>query len=76
MSDGKKLRAFRMKLRLSQKELAEQLGLRAWIPAWEGGSFPPPPFIWVALEKLENQREREKLSSQTRRRPGSRRRSF
>jgi transcriptional regulator with XRE-family HTH domain len=69
MSKGKKLKAIRMKLRLSQKELADLLGLQSWIPAWEGGSFPPPPFIWLALAKLENQRKREQLSSLTRRNP-------
>jgi transcriptional regulator with XRE-family HTH domain len=76
MSEGKKLKAIRMKLRLSQKELADLLGLQAWIPAWEGGSFPPPPFIWLAMAKLENQREREKQSGLARRSPGNRRRNY
>lgn len=74
MSDHKKLRAFRMNLRLSQKELANLLGLHSWIPAWEGGSFPPPPYIWRALAKLKIERQGEKPSSATRRSPKSRRR--
>ena len=60
MSEAKKLRAFRLKLRLSQKELAGILGMKSWIPAWEGGRCTPPPFVWLALAKLENQRKLEK----------------
>jgi transcriptional regulator with XRE-family HTH domain len=63
MSEAKKLRAFRLKLRLSQKELAGILGMKSWIPAWEGGRGTPPPFVWLALAKLENQMKLEKQGS-------------
>jgi transcriptional regulator with XRE-family HTH domain len=57
MSEGKKLRAFRIKLRLSQKELGNLLGTKRWIPYWECGRYPTPPYIWQALEKLENKKK-------------------
>lgn len=58
MTDAKRLRACRTKLRLSQKELANLLGTKRWISHWESGRFQPPPFVWLALEKLEVQRQR------------------
>jgi len=57
MSEGQKLRNSRMKLRLTQKELANLLGLRRWISSWERGQTPPPPYIWRALAKLENDKK-------------------
>jgi len=56
MSEGKRLRAFRIKLRLSQKELEDLLGMKRWISNWESGRYPPPRYIWLALAKLENEK--------------------
>jgi transcriptional regulator with XRE-family HTH domain len=77
MSEAKRLRAFRMKLRLSQKELENLLGMKRWISNWESGRYPPPRYIWLALEKLENEKNqadqnRSSLSTKGRRRLVSR----
>ncbi len=64
MTDGKRLKALRVKLNLSQKELAKLIGMHSWIPAWESGRCAPPRFIWAAMAKLED----EKKSKVTRRR--------
>jgi transcriptional regulator with XRE-family HTH domain len=65
MSEAKRLRAFRIKLRLSQKELEDLLGMRRWISNWESGRYPPPRYIWLAMAKLENEKKlaEEKRSS-------------
>lgn len=57
MKEGKRLRARRIELRLTQKELASRLGMKRWIPIWECGRNPPPPFIWLALEKLAEEQK-------------------
>ena len=57
MSEAKRLRALRIKLRLSQKELEDLLGMRRWISNWESGRYPPPRYIWSALAKLENEKK-------------------
>jgi DNA-binding transcriptional regulator YiaG len=56
MSEGKELRALRVKLKLSRKELANIIGMQSWIPAWESGRSTPPPFVWVAMAKLRDQK--------------------
>lgn len=57
MSEGQRLKNSRIKLRLTQKELANLLGLRRWIASWERGHQPPPPYIWRAIAKLENEKK-------------------
>jgi DNA-binding XRE family transcriptional regulator len=66
LSEGKRLKALRTKLQLSQKELASLLGMESWIPAWESGRSTPPPFLWVALAKLEAQQRYQKSSQSVR----------
>jgi DNA-binding transcriptional regulator YiaG len=66
-----------MKLRLSQKELENLLGMKRWISNWESGRYQPPRYIWLALEKLENEKnqadeKRSSLSTMRRRRLASR----
>ena len=71
MSEAKRLRAFRIKLRLSQKELEKLLGMKRWISNWESGRYPPPRYIWLALEKLaseKNQEDEKRSSLSTKRR--------
>jgi DNA-binding transcriptional regulator YiaG len=60
MTEGKKLRALRVKLQLSQKDLANLIGMQSWIPAWESGRCVPPRFVWVALAKIEAQKRSRK----------------
>lgn len=60
MTDGNRLRAYRLKLRLSQKDLANILGLKSWVAAWESGRHIPPPYVWRALAKLENEKKRSR----------------
>jgi transcriptional regulator with XRE-family HTH domain len=60
MTEGKKLRALRVKLNLSQKQLANLIGMQSWIPAWEAGRCAPPRFVWVAMAKLEAQKRSQK----------------
>jgi transcriptional regulator with XRE-family HTH domain len=60
MTDGNRLRAYRLKLRLSQKDLANILGMKSWIAAWESGRDTPPPYVWRALAKLENEKKRSR----------------
>lgn len=67
MTDGNRLRATRIRLRLSQKDLANLLGLKTWIATWESGRYPAPPFVWRALSKLEDEKERTKRRQKARR---------
>lgn len=59
MSEAKNLREFRIQLRLSQKELADLLGMKRWIANWERGRYPTPPYVWLALEKLAHAKKVE-----------------
>lgn len=57
MTEGKRLRALRVKLNLSQKQLGNLIGMQSWIPAWESGRCAAPPFVWQALARLEEQKD-------------------
>ena len=63
MTAGNRLRASRIKLGLSQKDLANLLGVKTWIAAWERGRYPPPPYVWRALEKLEDEKKQTRRAS-------------
>lgn len=53
--DGRELRAFRDRLGLSQSGLAVKLGIAAnTVARWERGEREIPPFLRLALERLES----------------------
>lgn len=53
--EGKELRNWRDKYNLTQSELAEHLHVkRETVTRWEIGMRTIPPFLFLALEALEN----------------------
>jgi transcriptional regulator with XRE-family HTH domain len=70
MNAGNRLRASRIRLGLSQKDLANLLGMKTWISTWERGHHHPPPYLWRALEKLEDEKKRTQRSGRYKRSRG------
>jgi len=57
---GKELQEWRRKWGLSQKGLAQRLGvIRVTVARWETGTRAIPSFLSLALEALENRMEKE-----------------